>query len=82
MRLLKILLVSLMFSVFSGCAAYSVMNNDRYYSSLSDVPEMYYPPAGKCRIWYQDQPVMEQPASGSCDDLQQQVSNNAILLQG
>ncbi len=82
MRLLKLLLASLVFSVFSGCAAYSVMNNDRYYSAHNDVPERYYPPAGKCRIWYQDQPATEQPASGSCDDLQHQVPDNAMLLQG
>lgn len=82
MRLLKLLLASLAFSVFSGCAAYSVMNNDRYYSAGNNEPGMYHPQAGKCRSWYQDQPATEQPASRSCDDLQYKISDNAILLQG
>lgn len=82
MRLFKLLLLSLSLTAISGCAAYTVMSNERYYETRNSVPEDYLPPAGQCRIWYKDQPVSEQPSVGNCDDLQHRVPMNAMLLYG
>lgn len=62
MRLLKILLSALVFSIFSGCAAYSVMNNDRYYDSRSVSSEE------KCHT-DSEQPNSERPAKDNCEAL-------------
>lgn len=80
MRLLKFLLVSLMILIFPGCAAYSVINDDRYYSADDDVPEMHYPQDGQYRNGYWGQPV-EQSARKNCNDLPHQVFVNATLIQ-
>lgn len=62
---LKLLLVGLALTAFSGCAAYSVMNNDRYYDSWSSLPEGQDQPSAECRNGYLEQ----QPTSASCKNL-------------
>lgn len=63
---LKLLLVSLVLTAFSGCAAYSVMNNDRYYDSQSSLPDGQYPSSAECRNGDQDLPADQQPTSANC----------------
>lgn len=70
------------FVVLTSCAAYSVVNSDRYSGSSSAVPAEYIPSPGFCRIWYNNRTPDQQPAQGDCDKLKQNVPENAVLLKG
>ncbi|ODN66924.1 hypothetical protein [Methylophaga muralis] len=76
------LLVLPLFIALTGCAAYSVVNSDRYSGSSSAVPAEYIPSPGFCRIWYKNRTPEQQPAQGDCDKLKQDVPENAVLLKG
>lgn len=75
-------LVLPIFAALTGCAAYSVVNSDRYSGSSSAVPAEYIPSPGFCRIWYKNRTPEQQPAQGDCDKLKQNVPDNAVLLKG
>lgn len=68
--------------IMSGCAAYSVVNSDRYSGSSSAVPAEYIPSPGFCRIWYKDRAAEQQPAQGDCNTLKDNIPENAVLLKG
>lgn len=70
------------FAVLTSCAAYSVVNSDRYSGSSSAVPAEFIPSPGFCRIWYKNHTPDQQPAQGDCDKLKQNVPDNAVLLKG
>lgn len=74
--------MTLSVALLSGCAAYSVVNTDRYGGSSSAVPAEYIPSPGFCRIWYKNRTPEQQPPQGDCDDLKQNVPDNAVLLKG
>jgi hypothetical protein len=76
------LLILPIFVVLTGCAAYSVVNSDRYSGSSSAVPAEYIPSPGFCRIWYKNRTPEQQPAQGDCEKLKQDVPDNAVLLKG
>lgn len=76
------LLVLPIFVVLTGCAAYSVVNSDRYSGSSSAVPAEYIPSPGFCRIWYKNRTPEQQPAQGDCETLKQNIPENAVLLKG
>lgn len=76
------LLVLPIFVVLTSCAAYSVVNSDRYSGSSSAVPAEYIPSPGFCRIWYKDRTPEQQPAQGDCETLKQKIPENAVLLKG
>lgn len=70
------------FVVLTSCAAYSVVNSDRYSGSSSAVPAEYIPSPGFCRIWYKNRTPEQQPAQGDCETLKQNIPENAVLLKG
>ena len=70
------------FVALTSCAAYSVVNTDRYSGSSSAVPAEYIPSPGFCRIWYKNRTPEQQPAQGDCDKLKQNVPENAVQLKG
>jgi hypothetical protein len=76
------LLVLPIFVVLTSCAAYSVVNSDRYSGSSSAVPAEYIPSPGFCRIWYKNRTPEQQPAQGDCETLKQNIPENAVLLKG
>lgn len=76
------LLVLPIFIVLTSCAAYSVVNSDRYSGSSSAVPAEYIPSPGFCRIWYKNRTPEQQPAQGDCETLKQNIPENAVLLKG
>lgn len=76
------LLILPIFAALMSCAAYSVVNSDRYSGSSSAVPAEYIPSVGKCRIWYKNRSPEQQPAQGNCDTLKQNIPENAVLLKG
>lgn len=80
-RFQRLFMLPLLFALTS-CAAYSVVNTDRYSGRTNAVPAEYIPSPGKCRIWYKDRTPQQQPAQGECDTLRQNVPKNAVLLKG
>ncbi|WP_417550534.1 hypothetical protein [Methylophaga sp.] len=76
------LLVLPIFIALTSCAAYSVVNSDRYSGSSSAVPAEYIPSPGFCRIWYKNRTPEQQPAQGDCETLKQNIPENAVLLKG
>jgi len=76
------LMVLPVLAVLTSCAAYSVVNSDRYSGSSSAVPAEYIPSPGFCRIWYKNRTPEQQPEQGDCDKLKQNVPDNAVLLKG
>lgn len=81
MRPLKRLIFIPVITLLTSCAAYSVMNSDRYYDSPSSVPERYVPAMGQCRIWYPERPASQQTPWGNCDELQHQLPADAVLIR-
>lgn len=67
--------------IISSCAAYSVVNSDRY-SGHSAIPDAERPPAGQCRLWYDNRRVSEQPPAGDCERLRDTQPDNARLIRG
>ena len=76
------LLVLPILVILTSCAAYSVVNSDRYSGSSSAVPAEYIPSPGFCRIWYKNRTPEQQPAQGDCETLKQNIPENAVLLKG
>lgn len=76
------LLVLPILVMLTSCAAYSVVNSDRYSGSSSAVPAEYIPSPGFCRIWYKNRTPEQQPAQGDCETLKQNIPENAVLLKG
>lgn len=70
------------FVMLTSCAAYSVVNSDRYSGSSSAVPAEYIPSPGFCRIWYKNRTPEQQPDQGDCETLKQNIPENAVLLKG
>lgn len=68
--------------ILTSCAAYGVVNTERYSGRANAVPAEYIPSPGKCRIWYKDRTPQQQPAQGDCDTLKQNIPENAVLLKG
>jgi len=76
------LLILPILAAMSSCAAYSVVNSDRYSGSSSAVPAEYIPSPGFCRIWYKNRAPEQQPAQGDCETLKHDIPENAVLLKG
>lgn len=67
----------------SGCASYVASGQYQPQPRANEyVPKGYMPPAGQCRIWYNDRKPEQQPASGDCRTLESQVPKNARLVRG
>lgn len=67
----------------SGCASYIASAQYQPQPRANEyVPQSFMPPAGQCRIWYNDRKPEQQPASGDCRTLEQQVPANARLVRG
>lgn len=80
-RFYRLCLLPLLIAMTS-CAAYGVVNTDRYSGRANAVPAEYIPSPGKCRIWYKNRTPEQQPAQGDCDMLKQNIPENAVLLKG
>lgn len=56
-----------------------------YYITWDDgphVPDEFFPPAGKCRIWIEGRPISEQPPVQSCHSVRHNVPGGGYVMYG
>lgn len=85
MLLKKIKVASLLVGLLplTSCATYIASGQYQPPATAEEyVPEGYMPPAGQCRIWYDDRQPQQQPPVGRCSELQKQIPTNGRLLTG
>ena len=51
-------------------------------NSAVKVPPGHMPPAGQCRIWYNNRKAGDQPPPGNCNKLKNKVPAGAVLIRG
>lgn len=89
----RAVLLGLAVTVLGGCAMLGTLPEGDQRTvivypggdtSLAPVilPANELPPAGKCRIWYLDRALEDQPEPGDCPLLLHQVPPGAVLVRG
>ena len=76
------LMIALFGMLGAGCTVAVHGRNDRHHSR--GVPPGHMPPAGMCRVWYDDRPAGHQPPPVSCAEARRTAahSRNARVVYG
>ncbi|MEQ9642978.1 MAG: hypothetical protein RIM84_23350 [Alphaproteobacteria bacterium] len=78
MKPLAMLTAAAAMLALTGCGTFVKVNDPE---KLIVVPAGHMPPSGLCRYWYPDRHISQQPSSGNCNALKDEVPEGAYLIR-